>query len=131
MGRREAPSVGGRVGIDVLMAEVRKRRSRNGDGTFSILRVSSDRDDALDALEPHLVREIRDEDGDLVARAGCALLVLLAGARERQTEAFLRRFRSSLRGELSSPSFQVRVASHPSNTNEVEAMLEGVGAGRV
>ena len=96
----------------------------------SLLSLTSDVEGALEALEPHLIRQIRDEDGDMVSRAGCALLVLLAGAREHQTEAFLRRFRSSLRGAISAPSFQVRVACHPSNTNEVEAMLEAVGGAR-
>ncbi|HSM04675.1 MAG TPA: ATPase domain-containing protein [Longimicrobiales bacterium] len=130
MGEREPARRGGRVAVAILTAEIRRRRSRNGDGLFSLLRLTSDREESLDNLEPHLLREIRSEDGDMVTRAGCALLVLLSGARESQTEAFLRRFRSSLRGQLSSPSFQVRVASHPSNTNEVEAMLEGLGAGR-
>lgn len=128
--RVRSPVKGGRVGIPELIAHIRDRRARNGAGLFSLLSLSSDVDGALEALEPHLIRQIRDEDGDMVSRAGCALLVLLAGARESQTEAFLRRFRSSLRGAISAPSFQVRVACHPSNTNEVEAMLEAVGGAR-
>ncbi|MEJ2541157.1 MAG: hypothetical protein P8188_14510 [Gemmatimonadota bacterium] len=124
------PVQGGRVEVEALVDHIRDRRSQNGAGLFSLLTVTSDVDGALDALEPHLIRQIRDEDGDMVSRAGCALLVLLAGAREHQTDAFLRRFRSSLQGDLSSPSFQVRVASHPSNTNEIGAMLEAIGATR-
>ena len=124
------PVRGGRVGVPELIAHIRERRARNGAGLFSLLTLTSDVDGALEALEPHLIRQIRDEDGDMVSRAGGGLLVLLAGARESQTEAFLRRFRSSLRGAISAPSFQVRVACHPSNTNEVEAMLEAVGGAR-
>lgn len=125
-----APVRGGRVGVPDLIAHIRERRARNGAGLFSLLTLTSDIDGALEALEPHLLRQIRDEDGDMVSRADGGLLVLLAGARESQTEAFLRRFRSSLRGAISAPSFQVRVACHPSNTNAVEAMLEAVGGAR-
>jgi DNA-binding response OmpR family regulator len=128
--RVSTPVKGGRVGVPELIAHIRERRARNGAGLFSLLTLTSDVDGALEALEPHLIRQIRDEDGDMVSRSDGGLMVLLAGARESQTESFLRRFRSSLRGAISAPSFQVRVACHPSNTNEVEAMLEAVGGAR-
>lgn len=122
---------GGLVALDRLTEEVRRRTNEGPAGDpFTLLLVLPEVPGAEAVLAARLAEQVRDEDGDRVARTADGALVLLSGARSHQAEAFVRRVRSARAdgGEL--PGFSVRAASHPADARAVLDLMGGVGVGR-
>lgn len=114
----------GCVPRDVFVDEVRGRASSPDQAFFCVLSVSSSSLES-GALEEALSDQMRAEEGDLVTRVGGGCAMLLQGAREMQLGPFVNRLDSRLGG--SGSELGVEVLSHPADSAEIMALLEGDG----
>lgn len=119
----ETPGIprGGEIALDAFREEVRRRSGDPEEGVFCLLKVAGPSRE----LHPVLVGEVRDEDGDLVARNGEGSLVLLQGARESHTAPFLARVRERL-GD-GGGALAVEVRPHPGDEGGILQLLEESG----
>ena len=119
----EGATSGGCVTPEVLRAEVGRRASNPNLSVFCVVRLFSDSVTPGD-LEIALAEAVRDEEGDLVTRTLDGCLVLLQGARRKQAQAFLTRFRSKL-VDRDGPGagFCFDLLTHPAEKGQIDQML--------
>ncbi|MGD2068517.1 MAG: ATPase domain-containing protein [Gemmatimonadota bacterium] len=126
---RAPATVGGPVDRQTLAWEARRRAAEPDEAVFAVVALPA-RFLSVARLEEFLAAEIRDQEGDLVARDTDGCLLLLQGARPGQVEAFLDRVRTRLGSDLPEGRAGVSWACSPSDRAGVRAILEermGVG----
>lgn len=114
--------MGGDVAPDELRVEVERRMKVPFLSTFSLVALPL-RDPAFQGV---VEEQLRSEDGDMVARHGERILVVLQGARAGQAHAFLQRL--AARAGVDDLPATAEVASHPADADAARRLLEAVGA---
>lgn len=120
---RAPATVGGPVDRQTLAWEARRRAAEPDEAVFAVVTLPA-RFLSVARLEEFLAAEIRDQEGDLVARDTDGCLLLLQGARPGQVEAFLDRVRNRLGNDLPEGRAGVSWACSPSDRAGVRAILE-------
>jgi hypothetical protein len=126
---RAVPTVplGGVVELGVLSAEADRRGRDPTRSVFSLIALTA-RSATPDELTEALSREVRAEEGDILARTSEGCVILLQGARREPSKAFLARGRSGLEARLGrDPGLGIRVAAHPAEAEGVREMLSKLG----
>jgi CheY-like chemotaxis protein len=131
---------GGLVVPEVFAKEARRRSARPNQCVFSVVHVRAG-PVPPSKLGEMLADQVREDDGDLVARVPDGCLVLLQGARREPTKAFLARARREIERRLGwdpHPSFRVLVSpadklridillGRSEDSEELSAALGGMG----
>jgi KaiC/GvpD/RAD55 family RecA-like ATPase/CheY-like chemotaxis protein len=122
---RDSAMAGGSVGPDQFVSEYTRRADDPILSFFCVVEAIPDEMDPADLVRM-LLRQVRDEDGDLVTRVGDRCLVLLQGAREGQLSGFLARLRGRVGDATGMPAdaaVRLEVLSHPSQSGRIRSLL--------
>lgn len=115
---------GGVVGMAAFRAEMDRRAGDPASAVFCVISVEAPGVEDGELAEV-LAREMRDEDGDLLATRGGRGVVLLQGARGSQADPFISRLKGRLReaAKKGGSRLKTEVLSHPAERERIRTFL--------